>query len=543
MTLKRAIPSWVVGLVIIVTAILTLIAVVKTQSAVSWTPQGAPESPKSFGQIFFPGISAIQQSWASGQSVPAANSAAPSRVPTIVAGSVPGHTNRGTCTGCHNIVTSRGAAMATIQLGSRPPHDDRGLCTNCHVVATVQPAIAKAAIAADATKGGATRVPTIVAGAVPPHAERGTCTTCHEVVSSRGIPVPSIQVHSRRPHDTRGLCTNCHDIAGAAAPAALAQAGANPAALTMVANAMPMAQPALALALPTAQPAAPAPEGGWNGIEVTPVTTLTATQYGIPHGTVGLIVAEAEGGAAVAGVKAGDVILGINGTPTPTLSDFFRATANGTVARGSVDILRKGQAMAVVVDAAATVAKVVPAPQTAPTAVAQTVAAAMATPAAAAPVPPEGEWLGLEVAPISSLTTTQYNLPPGLVGLIIVEAEAQAATIGVKAGDVLQYVNGVPTTDITKFFLATKNGTLSRGTIVLWRKGEQMVNVLGQTVAAPATAPAAQMTTPVQMPLNPMAYGQPAWSGAVPLGVPVTPVGNVGQGAGQGTQVPCYRQF
>ena len=64
MTFKRAIPGWVVGLVIIITATVTLAAVVKTQTALTWTPEGVPESPKSFGQIFFPGITALQQAGA-----------------------------------------------------------------------------------------------------------------------------------------------------------------------------------------------------------------------------------------------------------------------------------------------------------------------------------------------------------------------------------------------------------------------------------------------------------------------------------------------
>ena len=530
MTFKRAIPGWVVGLVIIITATVTLAAVVKTQTALTWTPEGVPESPKSFGQIFFPGITALQQAGQASQAAAPPPASSAIRVPTIVAGAVPPHVERGTCTSCHNVLSPRGAAMPLIQLNSRPPHDNRGLCTNCHLLAnSVQAASAQASPAAltaasptvDTTKGSAVRVPTVVAGAVPPHAERGTCTSCHNVLSPRGAAMPAIQINSRPPHDNRGLCTNCHVLGGTS----VGQAAATPAGLTLVAGAAPVAGPAVL----------PAAEGGWNGVEVTPVTPLTSSQYGVPLGTVGLIVAEAETTAAVAGVKAGDVVVAVNGSPTATLTDFFRATGNGTVSRGTMDLIRKGQRFQAVVDASVTAA---PAAPFAALAAATPIPAAFAPPVAATAVaPPEGEWLGLEVAPISSITATQYNLPPGLPGLLVVEAEAQAATVGAKAGDVLQFVNGVPTLDMTKFFMATKNGTVTAGTIVLWRKGEQMITRLGQAVA-PAAAqvaapvansiPAAQMTPYGQAPPNWAAYPQPAWPGAA--GPP--PAAAAGQGTG-----------
>ena len=529
MTFKRAIPGWIVGLVIIITAMVTLAAVVKTQTALTWTPQGVPESPKSFGQIFFPGITALQQAGAEQAAQAVAPSAAASgviRVPTIVAGAVPPHTERGTCTSCHNVLSPRGGAMPSVQLNSKPPHDTRGLCTNCHMLAGSSAPVTLAAGASTGNTTNAGQPPTIVAGAVPPHAERGTCTSCHNVVSPRGAAMATIQINSRPPHDNRGLCTNCHRLAGAPAPAAMAQAAATPAGMTLVAATAPIAQTPM-----------PASEGGWNGVEVTPITALTAGQYGVPQGA-GLIVAEAEGAAAVAGIKAGDVMLAVNGNATTTLTDFFRATGNGMVPRGTVDLLRKGQRFQAVVDASITVAPTAPVAAMPPFASATPVAAAPPA-AAAAMAPPEGEWLGLEVAPISSLTATQYSLPLGLPGLLVVEAEAQAATIGAKAGDVLQFVNGVPTLDMTKFFMATKNGTVTSGTIVLWRKGEQMVTRLAQTVAAPAaqaaappanSIPAAQMTPYGQAPPNWAAYPQPVWPGANAMGSPPCPAGAAPQG-------------
>jgi len=184
-------------------------------------------------------------------------------------------------------------------------------------------------------------------------------------------------------------------------------------------------------------------------------------------------------------VKAGDVVVAVNGSPTATLTDFFRATGKWHGFARHDGFIRRGQRFQAVVDASVTTAPVAP----------------FAALAAATPTPPpsphpwprlavahRGEWLGLEVAPISSITAISTTCRPGLPGLLVVEAEAQAATVGAKAGDVLQFVNGVPTLDMTKFFMATKNGTVAAGTIVLWRKGEQMVTRLGQAVAAPTSA-------------------------------------------------------
>ncbi len=82
-------------------------------------------------------------------------------------------------------------------------------------------------------------------------------------------------------------------------------------------------------------------------MEVSPITPLTARQYGIADGTRGLVVAEAEVQATVAGIKAGDVIVSINGTPTPGMTAFFQATNNGTMTEGVVQFIRKGQSLAV----------------------------------------------------------------------------------------------------------------------------------------------------------------------------------------------------
>ncbi len=121
-------------------------------------------------------------------------------------------------------------------------------------------------------------------------------------------------------HEYRGVCTNCHRLPDPGriilppyvTPAEVAVAAVRP-----------------TVAFPTTTPAKVATEGEWLGLEVTPITPLTARQYGIPERIQGLVVAEAEAQAATAGIRAGDMLLSINGMPIAQMTDFFQATRTG----------------------------------------------------------------------------------------------------------------------------------------------------------------------------------------------------------------------
>ncbi len=216
--------------------------------------------------------------------------------------------------------------------------------------------------------GGGT-APPIRAGAVPPHGDRGACITCHTVLGSGQVPVPPIQATAAMPHEYRGNCTNCHRLFNpnglvantATMHAAMPLQGAMPiqTAIPMrPATPMQYAMPVAAMTPQAAAPqlipppmtippttARPATEGEWLGMEVSPITPLTARQYGIPDGTQGLVVAEVEVQAATVGIKAGDVIVSVNGIPTPGMTSFLQVTNNGTMPQGVVDLFRKGQRM------------------------------------------------------------------------------------------------------------------------------------------------------------------------------------------------------
>jgi hypothetical protein len=196
-------------------------------------------------------------------------------------------------------------------------------------------------------------VPVIRTGSSPKHGERGACTLCHVVVDTLGKAIPSIQAMARVPHQYQGgLCINCHAVTpnkppapGGGAFGTLAAGNAPPSGPVMP----PAGQVPVAAQPPAAPAAARQPsEGAWLGMEVVPITNLTASQYSIPPGVRGLVVAEAEGQAAVSGVQAGDVLVAINGLPVGDMRSFLQATQNGTGAGGSVDVMRSGKFIKVI---------------------------------------------------------------------------------------------------------------------------------------------------------------------------------------------------
>jgi hypothetical protein len=247
----------------------------------------------------------------------------------VALGFSPGMKAADICTGCHPVISTIPNTKATKTL----PHDHRGICSNCHRLSSAQNAVF---MAVGGQKDLNTGIPAIRAGAPVPHADRGSCTNCHTVLSSSGNPIPDISATSTQPHETRGFCSNCHRLASQVR-VNTGQGGAQ--AVTPVAS---MGQ-AIA-ARPTAPPST-APEGEWMGLEVAPITSLTANQYNIPYGTQGLVVAEAEGQAAAAGLRAGDVLLSVNGASISNMTDFFQATWNGTQTQGVVEVLRKGEVL------------------------------------------------------------------------------------------------------------------------------------------------------------------------------------------------------
>ncbi len=81
-----------------------------------------------------------------------------------------------------------------------------------------------------------------------------------------------------------------------------------------------------------AQPGGGAEESGRLGLSVRPLTPAERRQSGLENG---LVVEEAAGAAAFAGIQAGDVVVAVNGKPLRTVDELraaVRATGKGTLA-------------------------------------------------------------------------------------------------------------------------------------------------------------------------------------------------------------------
>jgi S1-C subfamily serine protease/predicted Fe-Mo cluster-binding NifX family protein len=90
---------------------------------------------------------------------------------------------------------------------------------------------------------------------------------------------------------------------------------------------------------PFIAPADMAIEGSWIGMDVSELSAGGASALGLPAGTTGIMVGDVESPPAITvGFQAGDVIVGVNGMPTPDMKSFVTATRKQSSA--VVDVLR-----------------------------------------------------------------------------------------------------------------------------------------------------------------------------------------------------------
>lgn len=91
----------------------------------------------------------------------------------------------------------------------------------------------------------------------------------------------------------------------------------------------------------------------------------------------------------------------------------------------------------------------------------------------------EGHWLGLEVIPLVPELAKEYQIPNGETGVLVDEITLEAAESGILAGDMVQSVDGRPTSDLRAFFLATLHvQEKERAEVVVSRRGEKLTFVI-----------------------------------------------------------------
>ncbi|UCG79650.1 MAG: PDZ domain-containing protein, partial [Desulfobacterales bacterium] len=102
---------------------------------------------------------------------------------------------------------------------------------------------------------------------------------------------------------------------------------------------IPGQEPAHTQNVPLILPADMAIEGSWIGMDVTEASANDVAALGLPAATRGILVNDVEGPpATMVGFQTGDVIVAVNGNPTPDMKQFVAATKKQSGA--VVDVIR-----------------------------------------------------------------------------------------------------------------------------------------------------------------------------------------------------------
>jgi Do/DeqQ family serine protease len=197
---------------------------------------------------------------------------------------------------------------------------------------------------------------------------------------------------------------------------------------------------------------------GRLGVVVQPVTSDLATSLRL-ESVAGALVNEvqADGAAARAGLRRGDVIVALNGIKIADTNELRnRIAALGPDVAVELSIVRDGKAETVRATLGALPSK------------------SAATPAGR---PSEGERLaGLSVEPLTAQRARQLGLKEG-EGVIVtgVDPSGPAADAGLRTGDVIQQIDGRSIASAAELRKALDNG--DRPALVLVRRGEQSLFV------------------------------------------------------------------
>jgi serine protease Do len=172
---------------------------------------------------------------------------------------------------------------------------------------------------------------------------------------------------------------------------------------------------------------------GWLGIAIQEITKELAESFGLKN-TNGALVAGVEKGspAEKGGLEPGDIILKFNGKQITTSSDLPRIVAATKPSQtASVEILRKG------------------APRTLNIAVGE-MPASDEEPAVMpqAPAKAEANRIGLV---LRDLTPQQKKRLNGKNGLLVLEAQGEAAQAGIRRGDVILGLNNTEVQNVEQF--------------------------------------------------------------------------------------------
>ena len=180
-------------------------------------------------------------------------------------------------------------------------------------------------------------------------------------------------------------------------------------------------------------------ERGYLGVQITNLADEYRESLGLPDTTEGAYVAEvtADGPAAQAGLRAGDVVVSLNGRAIEGSTELTRAV--GTAKPGDalrLEVLREGRRETINVRSG-----------TRPSGLATGANGGDQPSPNGGPGAPVGEAVeGLTVAPVTSALREQFDLPNGVEGLVVtsVDQQSRAARLRFQPGFVILQVNGRP---------------------------------------------------------------------------------------------------
>ncbi len=212
---------------------------------------------------------------------------------------------------------------------------------------------------------------------------------------------------------------------------------------------------------------------GFLGIGVQDLTPSLADSFGIKR-TGGALVTDVQPAspAAKAGIRSGDVVTAINGSPIDSASRLSLTV--GEISPGtlvSLDVLRDGK-----IGKFEATTEVRPA------------GAGRGDEASSSSTDDQGVLTGVAVGDIDSATRRDLNLPDRLSGAVItgVDPASASARAGLREGDVILEINRQPVDSAKKAVDLCAGAAGKRTLVKLWSHGNTIFVVVDETEGAPA---------------------------------------------------------
>jgi serine protease Do len=204
---------------------------------------------------------------------------------------------------------------------------------------------------------------------------------------------------------------------------------------------------------------------GSLGVVIQPVTPALAKSFGLTGQTRGALVASITSGSPAdrAGIKRGDIVLSLNGTPVNDSRDLslkISMMSPGTEVK--LGVFRNGHE------------QVIPA----------TLAELQASPKSPAEEQPQGSnsgpRLGIAVDQLTPDLAHQLHLPANTAGLVVTEVQSlsPAESAGLHRGDVIQEVNRKRVATVDQFQSAVQQAGNAPILLLINRSGEQIYTVV-----------------------------------------------------------------